>query len=179
MDDVLTQSETERMLKAVRSRAHRAGKPYRHAERDALILRLMLEVGLRASELVALRFEDIASDSLSIRGARERRVACPADLARAVFAAIDNPGTPRSPQDCVFPLSTRAVRELVADYARRADIVREIRPQTLRRTFAQRAIGTIVRDVEGLKVHLGLESIEAAARYLTHDLVGAPMRAAS
>jgi integrase len=60
MGDILTDSEIDAVLAAVRGRMHGNGKRYRSAVRDELILRLMLFGGLRVSEVVSLRPCDVS-----------------------------------------------------------------------------------------------------------------------
>lgn len=181
MDDVLIEREAEGLIEAARSRTYSDGRPYRHAVRDTLILRVMLECGLRVSEVVQLERDAVFAGATSIVvgvNKKRRHVPAPPDLTASLEEFIENGHLngflhvgPRQP-GTVFNVSADAIERIVKYYARAAGIVRDVRPFTLRRTFAQRMFPAELATLEDLARVLGLASTESAARYLDSDIVG-------
>lgn len=176
MGDILTDSEIDAVLAAVRGRMHGNGKRYRSAVRDELILRLMLFGGLRVSEVVSLRPCDVSiapvNGYLNVRhSARNREIPIARELAADLLTAFRD--DPR-----LLQLTPAAVRDLIAEYCRRAGLVRTVSPKALRCTFACWAYGKTIHNPTALARHLGVETPEAAVKYLVVDVVGetAPAR---
>lgn len=178
--DVLTQAEIEKMTQAARRRTHGNGKRYAMADRDAIALHVLAGVGLRVSELVAVRLEHLSfadipnphttgSDRhayLHVRAWRERVVPVRLWLAMELRELLE-----RDPE--ALEMSTQAVRDLVSEYARRAGILRPVAPVMLRRACAQAQFGTSwAPTLTILAERLGLKTVEAAANYLVSDVVG-------
>lgn len=176
MDDVLTPRERDRLIEAARGRRHRTGKLYRHSVRDALILRLLLECGLRSSEVVGLQLEGVqrGAEHILVDGRHRRFVPCDAELSVSVQDWIESTAEERSlwMSPTVFNVSTDGVERIVETYAARARIVRRVRPTTLRRTYAQTVVVARGWTLEQLARALGVASTATAARYLGNDIVG-------
>ena len=171
MDDVLTSEECGRLIEAARSRTENSGQTHRHAVRDVLILRVMLECGLRASEVVQLQPNDVfAGATYLLVGAGPRRRQVPAS--EELTASLEEFAQGPERRDRVFDLSKLSVERMVGSYAALAGIQRPVRPFTLRRTFAQRAFPSQIPSLEALARALGVESTVVAARYLSHDCMG-------
>ena len=137
---VLTEDEQERLLQQPNPR-------YPTGERNQTLLNLMLNTGLRLAEATALKWSDIdlTTGKLMVRqgkGAKDRalwiaetdidrlrslreRQAEQCDKCEHVFATLDGK-----------PLGHRYVQRMVARYARKAGIDKNVSPHTLRHSFA-------------------------------------------
>lgn len=130
----LTKEEVKRFLYAVDN------------ERDLLIIRLMLECGLRVSEVVGndrlnipgLRPIDIDRENCALKihgkGSKERYVPIKQSLLRDLLNYIDRNGI--KPTERIFKITTRRVEQIVQKYAEKAGIVKRVHPHAFRHTFA-------------------------------------------
>jgi integrase/recombinase XerC len=113
--------------------------------RDYAILQVFLQTGLRVSELVALRIDDVdlANRILRVRlgkGMAARSI----ELERKATQAIKNylATRPKTFPEQLFlnytgePISERGVRKMVAKYLKLAGIKKKASPHSLRHTFA-------------------------------------------
>lgn len=141
--------------------------------RDAVILRLLYATGLRVSELVSLRWENVRPADgggaiLAIRGkgGKMRYVRIPEKLYQALLALKSG-----SVEGYIFtsqmrrPLTDRQVRNIVERAALRAGLERIPSPHWLRHCAATHALrrGMPVADVAGA---LGHSSVAITSRYL-------------
>ncbi|HKK94365.1 MAG TPA: site-specific integrase [Longimicrobiales bacterium] len=159
---VLSQPEVARLLQAPRNLKHRA------------LLLLLYSSGLRVSELVRLRLDDVDADRGLLRvrrgkGAKDRYTL----LADRAIAALRLYREAYEPRQWLFPggrpgrhLTTRSVQKVVARAARAADIDKRVTPHTLRHSFATHLLegGTNLRIIQEL---LGHASSRTTERY-TH-----------
>ena len=139
--EILTPDEQRALLKQPNRR-------YPTGERNYLMLRLMLDTGLRLSEAIHLRWRDIDLNTgkLMVRqgkGAKDRTLWIGDDDLKLLRKwrtrqAKDVKGEPVH----VFttldgkPVSPRYVQQAVKRYAAKAGITKNIHPHTLRHTFA-------------------------------------------
>jgi len=159
---VLSQSEVARLLAAPRNLKHRA------------LLLLLYSSGLRVSELVRLRPEDVDAERGLLRvrrgkGAKDRYTL----LADRAVAALRVYWKAYRPERWLFPggrperhLTPRSVQRVVARAAQRARITKHVTPHTLRHSFATHLLegGTNLRIIQEL---LGHASSRTTERY-TH-----------
>jgi site-specific recombinase XerD len=146
-------------------------------KRNVAIVSLMVRAGLRVSEVIALRPDDIQMSErkgqVIIRqgkGLKERTV----PLSRMARVEVGAYGAERpfSPTPNFFisqsgnPLSARDVQRLVRDASRKAGIQGEVTPHTLRHTFATRALQQGNVDLATLSRLLGHENLNTTSRYL-------------
>ncbi len=149
------------------------------AKRDVAILNLMARTGLRVSEVVALRLDDVTLNARkghvvvrASKGLKERTVPLPKAAREALRAYLD--ARPPWAGEVLFvsrtgrPLTPRDVQRLVEKAARRAGLARRVTPHTLRHTYATRALRQGV-DLATLARLLGHESLTTTARYLHPD----------
>ncbi len=137
---VLTEDEQARLLEQPNPR-------YPTGERNQTMLNLMLNTGLRLAEMTALKWRDLdlTTGKLMVRqgkGAKDRTLwIAETDIDRLrswrerqakvcgkcehVFTTLDGK-----------PLGHRYVQRMVARYARKAGIDKDVSPHTLRHTFA-------------------------------------------
>jgi len=139
----LTDQEERDLLRCLRDNRANA-----HALRDAAIIHLLLDTGIRVGELVGLNLEDVDGKHLRVRRAkggnpvvkflpvrtrkvietyvrRERTKLLKAKESNALF--VNQQGT---------RLQSRAVQLLVPVWVERAGITKSVTPHTLRHTFA-------------------------------------------
>jgi integrase/recombinase XerC len=142
--------------------------------RDFAILQVFLQTGIRVSELVALKLDDIdlAQRVLYVRfgkGMAARSI----ELERKVTQAAKNYLTTRSnvPYDHLFlnrdnePISERGVRKLVAKYLHLAGIKKKASCHSLRHTFATAKAQQSISAYR-LKEWLGHQSLETTQIYI-------------
>jgi len=113
--------------------------------RNLCLVRLMLNSGMRCSEVLHLRCRDLEPTTGRLKvlgkGKKERMLwLCEADV-KLLLGYFDN--HPGNPEDFIFtnlkggPLKSRYVRWMVGEVARAAGITyKKIHPHTLRHTFA-------------------------------------------
>lgn len=145
---------------------------------DMAILALMIESGLRASELLSLTWDDVdlASREISVRGAKygEERVVFIGDLSARVLQDLAK----ASGGGRIIPLSYTALYKRLKRLARSAGIdPKKVRPHVLRHTFAteslrrglplpalQRILGH--RDIKTTQVYLHMVKEDIKDMYL-------------
>lgn len=165
---VLTEEERSALLSQLNTR-------YPSPHRNLCMLRLMLEAGLRAGEVVALRPEhlDMRTCKLTVRegkGAKDRVLWISDGLRDLIGEWLER----RPESEWLFPtrngsqVQTRYLRALVKRLARKAEIAEteKVSPHTLRHTFAT----DLLRETKNLRLvqkALGHASI-ATTQIYTH-----------
>lgn len=142
--------------------------------RDYAILQVFLQTGLRVSELVALKRDDIdlAQRVLYVRSGKGM-VARSIELERKVTQAIKNYLTirPNAPYGQLFlnyqnePISGRGVRKIVTKYLHQAGIKKKASCHSLRHTFATAKAQQGISAYR-LKEWLGHQSLETTQIYI-------------
>ena len=161
----LSDIELRRFLKEVESRA---------LVRDQAIIFTLLQTGLKVSELVSLRREQIGLGAKSglirldgdARG-RARRVEVGPVARRRLRAWFDERGDQDGPiwEGERGPLTANAVQRLIRKYCLFAHVY--VSPQVLRHTFAAGFLTESRGDLVGLADALGHECLETTRLYLT------------
>jgi site-specific recombinase XerD len=159
----LTKDETKELFNVIENKKHK------------LMVELMYSAGMRVSEMLHLRVKDfeIAMDYGWIRkgkGNKDRPFIIADSLKQEIEEYIRENNM--LSDDLLFsrnsfvPLHTRTVQEILKKAAKRAKIMKNVHPHTLRHTFAKHLIddGWTVTDVQKL---LGHNSIETTMIY-TH-----------
>jgi integrase/recombinase XerD len=162
--------------------------------RDALIVRLLADTGIRASELCGLRVDDLVDrdhyDYIKVRGKgeKERLVPVPAATARRLRHYIRSRSATGSTSDRVFlslrrnvrtgeyePVEVSGLEQLIRSLARNAGLTRRVYPHIFRHTYIsellkRRVDSTKVRRVVG---HSSTQLIDRVYGHLLHsDLAG-------
>ncbi len=180
--DALSEEEVRRLLDAARDPL------------DMVILRLLLDTGMRSRELLGLRVGDILFDEgvIVVREAKyggERRVLATRETLEVLRAWIRLRGL--GPRDPVVPLSYSGLYKRIRRLGERAGIPREkARPHILRHTFAtralrrgmslpavQRLLGHSDIKVTEIYTHLTLEDIRREYRRLEDEAAAPPIPA--
>jgi integrase len=144
--------------------------------RDALAIRLGRNLGLRVSEIVGLRLEDIGDRELRVLGkGRRERVSVAVDPATAASLAAwleargDAPGPLLTRLDVnaedLAPMSAEAARRMIARRARQAGLEKTVRPHGLRHCGAT-AVARQVGRVAALAAWGRWSSLDTARAYL-------------
>lgn len=157
----LTRAEQAAFMRAVRE----VGNP-----RDEAIVALMLHAGLRVSEVVSLDRSDIRigerSGCVTVRqgkGNKRREVPLNKTARKTISRWLEeNPEGPLFPNRYGKPITVRAVRQMVAEYANRAKL--EASPHTLRHTFCKNLIDAGV-SIDQVAVMAGHSTLEVTRRY--------------
>jgi len=179
LPEVLSSDEQERLLNVPNPR-------YFSGERNKLLIRLMLDTGLRLAESCALQWRDLdlntgklhvkqgkgAKDRIlwlgedvlaALQGWRERQARDVAEAPNHVFTTLEGK-----------PLQHRYVRAMLDRYSKRAGI-RHVNPHMLRHTFATDLLRQCA-NVELVRKALGHSNLSTTQIY-TH-LVDADLEAA-
>ena len=165
---VLSRHEILRITQAIENQTHR------------LIVELMYAAGLRVSEVVRLRVQDVNLDDLtlfvrsprrakeSIKSRKDRRTIFSERLRDALRRQMEG----KAPQDWLFPsrrgkhLSTRTVQKIFTTALQNSDVQKDASCHDLRHSFATHLLeaGTDIRYIQELLGHARLET----TRIYTH-----------
>ncbi|MCS7127731.1 MAG: tyrosine-type recombinase/integrase [Sulfolobales archaeon] len=162
--DVLSESDVSRLLNASVDLL------------DLIVLKLMLEAGLRSRELVGLRLSDIDFESgeVTVREAKYGKIR-KVLVTEEVLELLKKWSELRKlkPMDRVIPLSYSGLYKRVKKIASRAGLdPRVVRPHVLRHTFATLALkkGLDVFSLRRLMGHSDLKTTEAYVHLTLEDL---------
>jgi integrase/recombinase XerC len=168
----LTKSEVHALLRV-------AGQsPHGLARRNYALVQLMLQAGLRVSEVVRLQLRDLdlheRSGTVTLvegKGHKDREVPLNATARRALLAYFET-RREHVPTDPVFrskretPMSVRALQKIIAGLAARAKLQRlAVTAHTLRHTFAHNYLQANPGHLVELAMLLGHESLDTTAIY--------------
>lgn len=162
LPSVLTKEEVQRLIKAVENQRHK------------LIVKLLYSSGLRLSELVHLRKENIELDknlglARRCKGRKDRLFLIAERLRDELKQYIKK--NCLEPESWLFKgrkgrhLSQQAVQEIVKRAAKKAGIPKNVHPHTLRHSFATHLIEDGY-DVASVQFLLGHNSSETTMKYV-------------
>ncbi len=162
--EYLTDDELQRLMRAARSIG-------RHGHRDATLILLSYRHGLRVSEAVALRWEqvDLAQGRLHVRRLK-RGQSSVHPLRGPELRALRRLARhyPISPYVFVSerggPLSDSAVRKLVARAGRYAELPLTVHPHMLRHSTGYK-LANDGHDTRAIQQYLGHRNIQHTVRY--------------
>ena len=157
---VILEGEAQALMSACR-------RPLEH-----LIVTLLLDTGLRVSELLGLRYADVDLDEEALKvcgkGAKERIVTLSsAGLTQMREYVLMHPAAPEKHLIAGIrgPLTPSGAVQLLRRLARRAGLKKRVTPHILRHSFATFFIEN-GGDVHSLKDELGHSTLEMARRYV-------------
>jgi len=141
----------------------------KHSQRNFIILMTLARTGMRVSDLVNLKKQDITRTNIIIRqgkGKKDRVVPLEKELSYLLGLFTDA----MKPRDKVFTMSDRQVRNIVYKYAPEG---MDVHPHTLRHSFAVHCLkeGMNIRSLQKI---LGHSNLNTTAVYL--DVVGADIQ---
>jgi len=178
--EVLTTKEQEAFLKQPNPR-------YLTGQRNRVMLRLMLDTGLRLSEMIHLRWKDIDLNSGKVmvrqgKGAKDRTLwTGEANLSELVKWQARQAAECTGPALVVFStkkggkLNPAYVQRMVNRYAINAGILKHITPHTLRHTFATDLYRetTNIRLTQKALGHSNLATTQIYTHIVDEELEGA------
>jgi integrase/recombinase XerC len=147
--------------------------------RDAAVLEMLYSTGIRLSELIGLRWQDVDEENRTIKvrgkGSKDRIVpyGAPAQKALDAYGALRHELALRQPvPDNVFltvrgfPMNPKGVNVMVGEYIGRVSEIEKKSPHVLRHTFATHLLDHGA-DLRAVKELLGHESLSTTQIY-TH-----------
>ncbi|MEW6686667.1 MAG: site-specific tyrosine recombinase/integron integrase [Candidatus Edwardsbacteria bacterium] len=165
---VLSQKEVRQILQAIKNLKHRA------------VMMLVYSAGLRVSEIVKLRVEDIDSDRhlIFIKGAKGRKDRYTV-LSEVALEELRRYWREYEPDKWLFPgakpdrhISTRTVEAIFESALKEADIKKKASVHTFRHSFATHLLGggTDLRYIQELLGHKSSKTTEIYTHVSTRDL---------
>ncbi|MFA9262217.1 MAG: site-specific tyrosine recombinase/integron integrase [Undibacterium sp.] len=173
--DFLEYEEVERLLAGPTGDTHRA-------RRDRAILELLFSAGLRVSELTGLDRDQVnlGKDEFSVRGKGSKlRIVFLSPSAKAAIAEYLKHRTDIDPALFIshpkkglvnkknaaretLRLTPRTVERLVKHYAKKAGILKDVHPHTLRHSFATDLLrnGADIRSVQAMLGHASITTTQ-------------------
>ncbi|MBM3231804.1 hypothetical protein FJZ21_00285 [Candidatus Pacearchaeota archaeon] len=155
LPEVLTRDEVSKLLKSAETRKSR------------LIISLLYSSGLRVSELVNLKPQDLnfAENTGWVRGgkgSKDRMFTVSPGLANELHEYLKKRNGAKYLFSQDEPLTTRNVQKIVKHLRHRADIQKKITPHTLRHSFATHLLesGTDIRMIQALLGHSSLNTTQ-------------------
>lgn len=174
----LDKSQKRRLLNAIENDLREAKEKYPRLwlirYRDAVMVNLLLNTGLRVGELCELRLSDLTlgerKGSVLVRsgkGRKQRSVALMNETRKELAEWLSV--RPQANSDYLFvgqrgePIRPRIVQRVVARYASEAGL-EEVTPHTLRHTYSKSLLESGASLVEVSRL-LGHKSLDSTARY--------------
>lgn len=154
LPSVLTKEEVKRLIDST------------DTEKSRLMVSLLYSAGLRVSELVNLKVDDVNfSDGTGWvrkgKGAKDRIFVISPNLAKEISEYLQG-----REQRFVFskegPLTTRNIQKIIKNTSKRAEINKKVTPHTLRHSFATHLLeqGTDIRVIQTILGHSSLNTTQ-------------------
>jgi len=133
--------------------------------RDKLIIKFLFYTGVRVSELIKIKKNDIIFEEGFVKvygkGGKERIVPVPKELLNELKDYINKINT-----ENIFPLSSRQVERIIKNTAKKAGISKKVTPHVLRHSLATTLLSKGV-DIRFIQEILGHSSLNITQIY-TH-----------
>lgn len=154
LPEVLTKDEVKKLIDSALT------------EKSKLIIKFLYSTGLRVSEIVNLKPQDLTLDEKTGivrrgKGKKDRNFI----LAESIIPLIKD-YMEKNPQEHVFskdkPLTTRDIQKIIKRAAQRAGIQKRVTPHTLRHSYATHLLeqGTDIRVIQTLLGHENLNTTQ-------------------
>jgi site-specific recombinase XerD len=169
----LSELEVTALLRAAGQSKHGLSK------RNYALLQILLQAGLRVSEVAALRMADVVlrerAGSVKVRqgkGGKQRDIPLNTSARRGLNAYLETRQSLRSQDSLITSesgaaLSVRSIQSVVSELARRAKITRiPVTAHSLRHTFALKFLEKNPSKLMELAALLGHESLDTTSVYL-------------
>ena len=170
---------TESPSAAPKKRPGRRMAPWQE-KRNAALLEVLYSTGMRVSELVAMRWDDIRGDSARVvgKGKKERIVLLgePACAALKMYRASQPAEVSQSSHIFINvsgePMTTRMTQILFKKYLAKAGLDRQLSPHKMRHSFATHLLdhGADIRSVQALLGHADLQTTQIYTRVTAERL---------
>ncbi len=145
-----------------------AGCRGRHRDRDALLILVLFQTGLRISETLGLTVGHLSRQpgALEIvgKGGKPRLVACPAALVHRLKAFAFDRGL--GPGDRLFPVGRKRAWQIIGAAAAQAGLGKRVYPHLFRHSGAIERLRQ-TGNPRALQLHLGHASPLMTMRYLS------------
>jgi len=155
----LTPEEVQQLCAACRGR---------HRDRDALLILLLFQTGLRISEALGLTVGQLSRQPGALevmgKGGKLRLVACPYSLVHRLKACAFDRGL--GPADRLFPVGRKRAWQIIRGAAERAGLGKRVYPHLLRHSDAIERLRQ-TGNPRALQLHLGHASPLMTMRYLS------------
>ncbi len=145
-------------------------------QKSRLIISLLYSTGLRVSELVNLKVEDVNFNDRSGwvrrgKGAKDRLFILPENLTKELQEYL-NGKTHKFIFSKEEPLTTRNIQKIIKGTKTRAGISKRVTPHTLRHSFATHLLeqGTDIRVIQTLLGHSSLSTTQVYA-HVSSDMI--------
>ena len=158
---VLTQKEVQQLFAAVQNEKH------------SLMIRLMYSAGLRVSELVSLKVQDLEFEKhygwvRKGKGSKDRLFLIAEKIQEELQAYIAKEQL--QAEDWLFegrngPIHQRSIQEIVKKAAKKANIKKNVHSHTMRHSYATHLIENGY-DISSCQSLLGRSSAETTMRYI-------------
>jgi len=133
--------------------------------RDKLIIKFLFYTGVRVSELIKIKKNDIIFEEGFVKvygkGGKERIVPIPKELLNELKDYVNKINT-----ENIFPLSSRQVERIIKNIAKKAGISKKVTPHVLRHSLATTLLSKGV-DIRYIQEILGHSSLNITQIY-TH-----------
>ena len=158
LPSVLTKDETKKLIKTINNK------------KSKLLISLIYAAGLRVSELINLRVNDLKFGEnigfiKSGKGRKDRMFLIPKLLEKKLIKQVEN--QKQSNQGYLFSgpngkLSPRNIQKIVQNTAKKAEINKKVSPHTLRHSFATHLLeqGIDIRYIQTLLGHASISTTE-------------------
>jgi integrase len=137
-------------------------------DRDALLILVLFQTGLRISEALSLTVGHLAGQpgALAIvgKGNKPRLVACPAALGHRLKAYAFDQGL--KPADRLFPIGRKRAWQIISAAAAQAGLEKRVYPHLFRHSGAMERLRQ-TGNPRALQLHLGHASPLMTMRYLS------------
>jgi len=146
-----------------------AAKKIRYGERNALLIKVLYQCGLRISEALSLTPSDLTMfdgiTCIRVKGKRgkERLVHIPENLYSQLLAYAYQKGL--RPSDRIFNLNRKNAHKMIKKAAKLAGLAKRVYPHLLRHSCAIERLRQ-TGNPKALQWHLGHSSIAMTMRYL-------------
>jgi integrase/recombinase XerD len=155
----LTPEEISRLCEGCRGRQQ---------DRDALLILLLFQTGLRISEALSLTVGHLSRQPGTLevlgKGKKVRLVACPAPLVHRLKAYAFDRGL--GPEDRLFPVGRKRAWQIIGTAAARAGLGKRVCPHLFRHSGAIERLRQ-TGNPRALQLHLGHASPLMTMRYLS------------
>jgi len=142
----------------------------RKAERDALLIQVLFQTGLRISELLSLtpqsmqHFEGSTVISVIGKGHKPRQVACPEDLSHRIKSYCYDHEI--EVKDRIFSINRKRAWKILSEAGKAAGLNKDIWPHLLRHSNAVESLRQH-GNPRALQDHLGHSTVSMSMRYLS------------